>query len=517
MRKQFYLLSLSVLALVGLVGYWHPIVLWWYVALVPLVLIGMWNLTQERHAIMRNFPVLGYARYFFEFISPEMQQYFIERTTDGRPFSRQQRSLVYRRAKNVMDTVPFGTQLDLNHGEYEGLRHSIFPVPQLPEAPRVRFGGPNCTQPYEASLLNISAMSYGSLSENAVRALNGGARKGGFFHNSGEGGLSPHHLEPGGDVVWQIGTGYFGCRDAQGAFDPALFREKATLPQVRMIELKLSQGAKPGHGGILPAAKNTPEVARIRHVQPGTTVLSPPWHTAFSDSAGLLRFVDQLRQLSGGKPVGFKLCIGKAEEFTDLCEQMCATGLIPDFITVDGAEGGTGAAPLEFSDSVGMPLAPALMFVSHTLRHYGLKEHIRIIASGKVISAADLLKMLALGADTCNSARGFMFALGCIQALRCNTNNCPAGVATQDKGLQRGLVVTDKTERVYHYHRNTLHATLELLSACGKRSFSEVGMDMFVRGDEFVRMADHYFPDHLVETLKRQANGAGAQASAASN
>ena len=506
MRKLFYALSLSLLVLVGLVGYWHPIVLWWYVVLVPLMLVGIWNLTQERHAIMRNFPLLGYARYFFEFISPEMQQYFIERTTDGRPFSRQQRSLVYRRAKNVMDTVPFGTQLDLNHGEYEGLRHSIFPVPQLPEAPRVRFGGPNCTQPYEASLLNISAMSYGSLSENAVRALNGGARKGGFFHNSGEGGLSPHHLDPGGDVVWQIGTGYFGCRDAQGAFDPALFREKATLPQVRMIELKLSQGAKPGHGGILPAAKNTPEVARIRHVRPGTTVLSPPWHTAFSDSAGLLRFVDQLRQLSGGKPVGFKLCIGKAEEFTELCELMRATGLMPDFITVDGAEGGTGAAPLEFSDSVGMPLAPALMFVSHTLRHYGLKEHIRIIASGKVISAADLLKMLALGADSCNSARGFMFALGCIQALRCNTNNCPAGVATQDKGLQRGLVVTDKTERVYHYHRNTLHAALELLSACGKRSFSEVGMDMFVRGDEFVRMADHYFPDHLVDTLRHQVN-----------
>lgn len=506
MRKLFYALSLFLLVLVAVVGYWHRIVLWSYVVLIPLVIIGINNVLQEKHTIMRNFPVLGYARYFFEFISPEMQQYFIEGNTDGRPFSRQQRSLVYRRAKNVMDTVPFGTQMDLYHGGYEGMRHSIFPAPLLEVPPRVRFGGPKCTQPYDASLLNISAMSFDSMSENAIKALNAGARKGGFFHNTGEGGLSHHHLEPGGDIVWQIGTGYFSCRDANGVFDPELFKTKAALPQVRMIEVKLSQGAKPGHGGILPAAKNTPEIARIRHVQPGTTVYSPPWHSAFSDSEGLLRFVDRLRDLSGGKPVGFKLCIGKAEEFTDICEKMVATGLMPDFITVDGAEGGTGAAPLEFSDSVGMPIVPALMFVNNSLKHYGLKQHIRIIASGKVISAADLLKMLALGADACNSARGFMFALGCIQALRCNTNNCPAGVATQDQGLQRGLVVTDKTERVYHFHRNTLHAAIELLGACGKRQFTEVGMDMFVRGDEFVRMADHYFPDHLVDTLRQQVN-----------
>lgn len=506
MRKLFYALSLFLLVLVGVVGYWHRIVLWSYVVLIPLVIIGIINVLQEKHTIMRNFPVLGYARYFFEFISPEMQQYFIEGNTDGRPFSRQQRSLVYRRAKNVMDTVPFGTQMDLYHGGYEGMRHSIFPAPLLKAPPRVRFGGPKCTQPYEASLLNISAMSFGSMSENAIKALNAGAKKGGFYHNTGEGGLSHHHLEPGGDLVWQVGTGYFSCRDANGAFDPDLFKVKATSPQVRMIELKLSQGAKPGHGGILPAAKNTPEIARIRHVTPGTTVESPPWHSAFSDSEGLLRFVDRLRDLSGGKPVGFKLCIGKAEEFIDICEKMVTTGLMPDFITVDGAEGGTGAAPLEFSDSVGMPIVPALMFVNNSLKHYGLKQHIRIIASGKVISAADLLKMLALGADTCNSARGFMFALGCIQALRCNTNNCPAGVATQDQGLQRGLVVTDKTERVYHFHRNTLHAAIELLGACGKRQFTEVGMDMFVRGDEFVRMADHYFPDHLVDTLRHQVN-----------
>ncbi|HEY0978003.1 MAG TPA: FMN-binding glutamate synthase family protein [Flavobacteriales bacterium] len=504
MRKLFYAISLFLIALVGLIGYWHPIVLWWYVVLIPLVVVGIINVFQEKHTIMRNFPVLGYARYFFEFISPEMQQYFIERTTDGRPFSRQQRALIYRRAKNVNDTVPFGTQLDLYNGDYEGLRHSIFPAPLLNEPPRVRFGGPKCTQPYEASLLNISAMSFGSLSENAVKALNGGARKGGFFHNTGEGGLSDHHLAPGGDVVWQIGTGYFSCRTATGTFDPELFRQKAAHPQVRMIELKLSQGAKPGHGGVLPAAKNTPEVARIRHITPYTTVLSPPGHSAFSDADGLLRFVEQLRELSGGKPVGFKLCIGKAEEFTEICKLMRSTGMMPDFITVDGAEGGTGAAPLEFTDSVGMPIVPALMFVSASLRHYGLKEHIRVIASGKVASAADLLKMLALGADTCNSARGFMFSLGCIQALRCNTNDCPAGVATQDKGLQRGLVITDKTERVYHFHRNTLHAAMELLAACGKKDFSEVGMDMFSRGDEFIRLADHYFPDHLVNVIHKE-------------
>jgi glutamate synthase domain-containing protein 2 len=488
MRKWFYGISLFLLALVGLVGYWHHIVWWWYVVLIPVIFVGFRNIRQERHTIMRNFPVLGYARYFFEFISPEMQQYFIERTTDGRPFSRQQRSLIYRRAKNVNDTVPFGTQLDLYHGDYEGMRHSIFPAPLLKEPPRVRFGGPKCTQPYDASLLNISAMSFGALSENAVKALNGGAKKGGFYHNTGEGGISPHHLAPGGDLVWQIGTGYFGCRDANGGFDPEVFKKNVAHPQVKMIEIKLSQGAKPGHGGVLPASKNTPEIAAIRHIQPGTTVLSPPGHSAFSDVHGLLRFVEQLRELSGGKPVGFKLCIGKAEEFTAICQAMRSTGMMPDFITVD------------------VPIVPALMFVNGSLKHHGLKEHIRIIASGKVASAADILKFLALGADTCNSARGFMFALGCIQALRCNTNDCPAGVATQDKGLQKGLVVTDKTERVYHFHKNTLHAAIELLAACGKPSFAEVGMDMFSRGDEFVRMADHYFPDHLMSVLHREVD-----------
>ncbi|MFT3884409.1 MAG: FMN-binding glutamate synthase family protein [Flavobacteriales bacterium] len=482
--------------------------LWWYAIVLPLVVIGLLDLFQHKHTILRNFPVLGYFRYFFEFISPEIQQYFIERSTDGRPFSRQQRALAYTRAKNVADTVPFGTQLDINATDYEGLRHSLYPAPLLKEPPRVRFGGPHCTKPYDASLLNISAMSFGALSERAVLALNGGAKKGGFYHNTGEGGLSDHHLRPGGDIVWQIGTGYFGCRTLEGEFDPELFRQKAAHEQVRMIEIKLSQGAKPGHGGVLPAPKNTPEIARIRHVTPHTTVLSPPGHSAFRDAEGLLRFVVKLRELSGGKPVGFKLCIGRTEEFTELCRLMRDTGMRPDFITVDGAEGGTGAAPLEFTDSVGMPIEPALMFVRRSLEQHGLKPDIRIIASGKVLTAASLLKMLALGADTCNSARGFMFALGCIQALRCNTNNCPTGVATQDKGLQRGLVITDKAERVHHFHKNTLHAAIELLAACGKHGFEDVGMDMFLRGDEFVRLADHYFPDSLSSAMSLELPGA---------
>jgi glutamate synthase domain-containing protein 2 len=508
MRYLFYGISFVLIALIGFVGHWYPAVLWAYAIVLPLVVIGVLNVFQDKHTILRNFPVLGYFRYFFEFISPEIQQYFIERSTDGRPFSRQQRALAYTRAKNVGDTVPFGTQLDINAPDYEGLRHSLYPAPLLATPPRVRFGGTHCTKPYDAALLNISAMSFGSLSENAVLALNGGAKKGGFYHNTGEGGLSEHHLAPGGDIVWQIGTAYFGCRSPQGDFDPELFAKKAAHEQVRMIELKLSQGAKPGHGGVLPAAKNTPEIARIRHIAPHTTVLSPPGHSAFRDAEGLLRFVVRLRELSGGKPVGFKLCIGRTEEFIELCRLMRDTGMRPDFITVDGAEGGTGAAPLEFSDSVGMPIEPALMFVRRSLEQHGLKEHIRIIASGKVLTAASLLKMLALGADTCNSARGFMFALGCIQALRCNTNNCPTGVATQDKGLQRGLVVTDKAERVYYFHKNTLHAAIELLAACGKQDFTEVGMDMFLRGDEFSRLADHYFPDSLATAMSRELPGA---------
>lgn len=498
MRKTFWTVSIVLSSLIAMAAWADQRWLWAYAVVGPLILLGMYNMVQSRHTILRNFPVLGYARYFFEFISPEIQQYFIERHTDGRPFSRQQRSLAYQRAKNVMDTVPFGTQLDINAANYEGIRHSIYPKAHPGEPPRIRIGGAFCTRPYEASLLNISAMSFGALSDRAVLALNTGAKKGGFYHNTGEGGLSDHHLQAGGDLVWQIGTGYFGCRDKDGRFDAELFRSKvAAHPQVRMIELKLSQGAKPGHGGVLPAVKNTPEIARIRHLEPHTTVISPPGHSSFSDATGLLRFIGTLRELSGGLPVGFKLCIGRTEEFTGICEKMVETGMRPDFITVDGAEGGTGASPLEFTDSVGMPIEPALMFVRRTLERFNLHQEVKIIASGKVLTAASLMKMLAMGADVCNSARGFLFSLGCIQALRCNTNDCPTGITTHQRGLVRGLVVTEKSERVYHFHRNTLHSLMELLAACGLDHVEQVNTGHFMRGDEFVKLADRYFPDGL--------------------
>jgi len=468
---------------------------------VLLFAIGVYNLIQDRHAILKNFPVIGYLRYFFEFISPELQQYFIERNTDGKPFSRNLRSVAYQRSKNIESTSPFGTQLEINHRNYEGMRHSIYPAPLTEELPRVVIGGLQCKQPYSASRLNISAMSYGSLSSNAIMALNKGALRGEFYHNTGEGGISDYHLQ-GGDLVWQIGTGYFGCRTESGDFNPEMFRLNALRKEVKMIELKLSQGAKPGHGGVLPALKNTEEIARIRGLLPHTTILSPQHHKAFSDAKGLIQFIQTLRELSDGKPVGFKLCIGRTDEFIELCETMNSLNIYPDFITVDGAEGGTGAAPLEFADAVGIPLEPALIFVHQSLEKYKIRDKLRLICSGKILSAASFLKALSLGADLCNSARGFMFSLGCIQALRCNTNDCPTGVATQDKMLVRGLAVTEKKDRVYHFHHNTLHAAMELLAACGKKSFTDISMDMFMRGDEFMHLSDIYFPNYLDDFTK---------------
>ena len=477
--------------------YWIPVLL------TCLYLVGIYNTAQTKHAILRNFPVLGYFRYFFEGISPEMQQYFIERETDGKPFPRHQRSAAYRRAKNLSDTVAFGTQLEVNHRKYEGIKHSIYAKTPMEDLPKVVVGNEQCSQPYVASLFNISAMSFGSLSDRAQISLNRGAKKGQFFHNTGEGGISPYHME-GGDLCWQIGTGYFGCRDDKGNFSPELFAEKSKIESVKMIEIKLSQGAKPGHGGVLPGVKNTPEIARIRHVTPGMTIISPPGHSAFSDAAGLLKFIQQLRELSQGKPVGFKLCIGDTKEFEDICEQMNVLQIFPDFITVDGAEGGTGAAPPEFSDGVGMPLEPALIFVNNTLKNYNLREKVRIIASGKVLTSLDILRAIAMGADMCNNARGFMFALGCIQALRCNTNACPTGVATQDKMLIKGLDVTDKSKRVYHFHKNTLLTCNELIAAAGRSSYEEVDASMFMRGDEFEHLSDIYFPDVLANVRNKK-------------
>lgn len=494
MRQKFIILGLLVVVVLFVPTYYMIFPAWLFCTILFLYMLGLSNVFQSKHTILRNFPLIGYFRYMFEFISPEIQQYFIETSTDGRPFSRNHRSLIYRRAKDINDTVPFGTQNDIEKMEYEGLRHSIYATEPNHEDPRVLIGGPECKQPYSASIYNISAMSFGALSKNAIMALNKGAQKGNFYHNTGEGGLSPYHLQ-GGDVVWQIGTGYFGCRTNEGRFNPETFKVQAAKPEVKMIELKISQGAKPGHGGVLPGVKNSEEIAAIRHLEPHTTVISPPGHKEFSDARGLLTFIEKLRELSGGKPVGFKLCLGRTEEFVEICEVMKETGMMPDFITVDGAEGGTGAAPLEFSDSVGMPLQPALIFVNKTLIKHGLRQHIRLIASGKIVTAESILKNLALGADLCNSARGFMFSIGCIQALRCNTNQCPTGVATQDPALVKGLVVSDKYERAYQFHKNTIFAVVELLAACGKKSIKEVDMKMFVRGDEFINLANKYYPD----------------------
>ena len=494
MRNQFIFWGAIILLVCWCVAFWLQSYFWLALLVSVIYGVGLYNTFQTKHAILRNFPVLGYFRYFFESISPEMQQYFIERETDGKPFPRNQRSAAYRRSKNLGDTVAFGTQLELNTRKYEGIKHSIYAKSPKEELPRVLVGGKDCLQPYNASLFNISAMSFGSLSDRAQIALNKGAKKGNFYHNTGEGGISPHHLQ-GGDLCWQIGTGYFGCRDDEGKFSPELFTKYANLPNVKMIEIKLSQGAKPGHGGVLPAAKNTPEIAAIRHVQAGMTIISPPSHSAFSDADGLLKFVHQLRQLSGGKPVGFKLCVGNPQEFEEICEKMKSSEIYPDFITVDGAEGGTGAAPPEFSDGVGMPLEPALIFINKTLKNYGLRDKLRVIASGKVLTSLDILRALAMGADMCNNARGFMFALGCIQALRCNTNACPTGVATQDKMLIKGLEVNDKSERVYHFHKNTLHMCNELIAAAGRENYEDVDISMFMRGDEFEHLSDLYFPD----------------------
>lgn len=498
MRKVFFILCFLLFGITILSIYLFNTGYGLLILLTVLLAVGIYDVTQKTHAILRNFPLIGHFRYILESISPEIQQYFIETSTDGVPFNRNLRSLAYRRAKGVNDTVPFGTQKDLTGEDYMALRHSIYAKHLDPEIDlRVEIGGTKCTKKYSASILNISAMSFGSLSANAVRALNNGAKQGNFYHNTGEGAISRYHREGGGDLVWQIGTGYFGCRDKEGNFDEKSFQEKAVDPQVKMIEIKLSQGAKPGHGGVLPGIKNTKEIAEIRGVEPGTTVLSPPSHKAFTDPESLVKFIARLRVLSDGKPIGFKLCVGRTEEFVNICKEMVAQQCMPDFITVDGAEGGTGAAPLEFSDSVGLPLEPALIFVNGTLEKFNLRDQIKVIASGKALSAFSIIKNIALGADLCNSARGFMFSLGCIQALRCNSNDCPTGVATQDKHLEKGLVVTDKSQRVYCFHRNTVEAVRELLGAAGLSNTSEISIHDLVKGDEMVKLANRYFPDSV--------------------
>jgi len=457
---------------------------WWVVALMAgLVGLGVSDMTQSSRAVLRNYPVIGHLRYLLEFVRPELRQYFIESDGEAAPFSRQQRSLVYQRAKGEPDKRPFGTQKDVNATGYEWISHSIAPTHIASQDFRILIGagGSSCTQPYSASLFNVSAMSFGALSANAILALNGGAKKGGFAHDTGEGSISRYHRQQGGDLIWEIGSGYFGCRNAQGQFDPEQFSRNALDPQVKMIELKLSQGAKPGHGGVLPGPKVTPEIAEARGVTVGQDCVSPATHSAFSTPVEMMRFIEQLRQLSGGKPVGFKFCMGHVWEWFAMVKAMRETGIWPDFIVVDGAEGGTGAAPLEFTDHVGAPLQEGLLMVHNTLVGLNERHRVKLGCAGKVISAFDIARMMALGADWCNSARGFMFALGCIQAQSCHTGHCPTGVTTQDPARMRALVVPDKTERVYRYHHNTMFALKELVQAAGLHHPNEITADHILR------------------------------------
>ena len=473
-RHYFQLFAVvAPILVIGLSYLWRP-ALCLFLIILPVIALGTIDMFQTKHTIRRLYPFLGRFRYMLESVRPEIQQYFVESDTSGTPIPREFRSLIYQRAKGDRDTRPFGTIFDVNRAGYEWLNHSMMPK-HPPEAnPRVKFGGDRCSKPYYASPLNISAMSYGALSGNAIRALNKGAKIGGFSHNSGEGSLSPYHMEAGGDLVWQIGTGYFGCRTKDGRFNEELFTASATQDAVKMIEIKLSQGAKPGHGGILPASKLTEEIAEMRKVPMGQDVVSPAAHSAFSTPVELLEFIEHLRELSGGKPVGFKLCIGRRDQFLAICKAMLATGKMPDFITVDGGEGGTGAAPTEMTNSLGTPLRDALIFVNQALIGTGLRDQIRIIASGKILSAFHLLRAIALGADTVNSARGMMMALGCIQARSCNTDQCPTGIATQDPARGAGLVVSDKATRVANFHSATIENLLELLGAAGLESLQEL-------------------------------------------
>lgn len=465
------------------------------VVCIALTGIAVYDYLQKQHSILRNFPLIGRSRYIAEWMRPKLYQYFIESETEGAPIPRMFRSIVYQRAKNVLDTTPFGTQLDVYDTGYEWMNHSIAALDHhdLDAHPRHMIGGPDCLQPYDCSLYNISAMSYGSLSQNAVLALNGGAALGGFAHNTGEGGISPYHLRPDGDLIYQIGTGYFGSRGADGGFSEDQFRESAAHPQVKMIELKLSQGAKPGHGGILPAKKVTKEISQIRGVPMGHDVLSPPYHTAFSTPVELCHFIKKLRDLSDGKPVGFKLCIGNKYEFLAICKAIVLTGIKPDFITIDGGEGGTGAAPLEFSNSVGMPLREGLAFAMDALMGFDLKKDISIIAAGKIVTSFHIYRALALGADVCYSARAMMMALGCIQALECNKNTCPVGVATNEPNLMRGLEVKAKKVRVAEFHRETIKSFVELQAASGHHNthainradiYRRIEMNQSMRYDE---------------------------------
>ena len=510
------LLLIGVAALV-MDGSW-----WWWIAVVvgaTLTVIGLRDLRQTRHSILRNYPVIGHMRFFLEFIRPEIRQYFIESETETLPFSRAERSLVYQRAKGEPDNRPFGTLIDVGARGYEWINHSMAPTKLSGHDFRVWIGGspdaPSqsvspCTQPYQASIFNISAMSFGALSANAVLALNKGAKIGGFAHDTGEGSISKYHREHGGDLIWEIGSGYFGCRNDDGSFSDEKFIANATNPQVKMVELKLSQGAKPGHGGVLPGAKVTPEIAAARGVPVGVDCISPASHSAFSTPIEMMHFIAKLRTLSGGKPVGFKFCLGHPWEWFGIVKAMMETGITPDYIVVDGAEGGTGAAPVEFTDHIGVPLQEGLLLVHNTLIGVNLRDRIKLGAAGKVITAFDIARMMALGADWCNAGRGFMMALGCIQAQACHTGHCPTGVTTQDPGRQQALVVPDKATRVAQFHKNTMHALQEMVQAAGLQHPSEFSAHHIVRriNDNEVRLLSNLLlqvrPGALLDDLPHQ-------------
>jgi glutamate synthase domain-containing protein 2 len=454
------------LLLSALFAAWPPL-RWGLVATLPLLALALWDFFQHRHTLRRNYPLVARIRWLMEDLRPYARAYVVEGDLEGRPFNHDERALVYARSKGELDSHPFGTELDVYSDEYEWLGHSIVPNEQAPADWRIDVGSSQCSRPYSASLLNISAMSFGSLSANAVLALNKGAAAGGFYHDTGEGGISRYHREHGGDLVWEIGSGYFGCRDAQGRFDPARFADNAQAEQVKMVEIKLSQGAKPGHGGVLPGAKVTAEIAEARGVTPGKDCISPAAHATFSTPVELLEWAAQLRDLSGGKPIGLKLCVGKPHEVFALAKAMRETGIRVDYIIVDGGEGGTGAAPVEMSNRVGMPLREGLILMRNALVGCDLKDEVRLAAAGKIHSGAGMAMSFGLGADWCNAARSFMFALGCVQSMRCHDDTCPTGITTQDATRQRGLVVDDKAERVTRFHRHTLHALRELVVSMG--------------------------------------------------
>ena len=481
--RPYILAILALINVLGALAVWDLSPWWWILMAFILFLdvVAIYDMLQKKHSILRNFPVIGHLRYMGETIRPEMQQYFIERNFDGAPFDRDTRTVVYERAKGLSSKKSFGTERKINAPGYEYVRHSMAPSQHVIEDPRVDIGGPDCAQPYSASVFNISAMSFGSLSPNAVMAMNKGAKLGNFVQDTGEGAISPYHLKYGADLYWQLGSGYFGARTEDGDFDPELFREKAKIPQVKATYLKVSQGAKPGLGGMLPGHKVNEEIAATRHVPVGKGVMSPPYHRVYSTPRELVRFMGTMRELNGVKPVGFKLCVGSQLEFLAVCKAMLEENITPDFIIVDGAEGGTGAAPLEYSDRVGLPLTDGLILVHNALVGAGLRDRIKLGASGKVITGFDIVKRMCIGADFVNSARGMMMATGCIQSQLCHTNTCPVGVATQDPSLWKALDVDDKGQRVANYHNATVAEAASLLASMGLNSFSELGPSHLLR------------------------------------